>query len=993
MARGAPGGAGRRALHPWTQSPDLRSVGVLVVVPAVLLVVPAVLGHPAITGDNLIQNFPLRVLTGVQLRQGHLPLWNPYLWGGSPLLGGLNSGSFYPFTFLFVVLAPVGAFVANLLVVYWAGGLGLYALARQYRVRPWAALLGALTYMLSGTMVGQIVHLGVVQGMSLAPLLVLAELRLSWAVLGTGPVRAGAPDAAAPCPAAVGVEAPRRRWRGGGPWPWVALLAAVVGLEALTGEPRAMAETEVLGTAVALWLVLRPYRHRVGIGRRARFVGCSFLAGVWGVALAAAELAPGWAFIQASQRATESYQFFGSGSLRVRWSFLLLVPDLFGGSGHFGQPTYFNRYNLAEVTGYVGLLPVAAALVLASRSFGRRRSAMSSDWGMWLALVVFGLFLAWGTFTPLGHLWAAIPLYGKTRLQSRSLGIVDLALAVLLAFWAERLAGRQAGEGTAGWRRLLAVAPALAAVGTCAAALAAPAAVEGWFDVTAGGATLARQLWPWFLAQAVVAAGVVAVVVLWGRMGDRRRRGLLTAVVVCNLAFFVLAVSTANPAPGSTLEPTRAEAAAVLGTTGRFAISDTVVSHVTQLTQIGQPDLNAFTRLPSVQGYGSILSEQYGAATGTHTLDTMDPCALATGVFNQLRLSTMLIFPSNLAPGLRADHAAPAPPAACPGAPLPGTARRRVLYLGWTTTLVAATVVTTTPVPAGTRLRVGVLGPNGGTRWPDEVVQPTAGGWAVRFDRPTPAAGLVIDGPARAISDTSTVTGPRGNGWAFDGRFQNAVGVDGWRFTGTWDGTFGRFARTGVRPPVWLSHAAAGSSVRQLRTSDWGATVDRVIATRTTTVVWSEAYLPGWHAELAGLGGSRRGGGPLRLPVSEHGLVQSVRVPRGRWILTFVYRAPHLTLGLVGSFVGVAGFVALGALTLLDRRRRSTGRHRKGGRGPDPTGSAGVPARRAGDRVGAFGAGAGAGAGEGPPDRPRAPSMPALPHDGGTGPPVPRPLA
>ncbi len=42
----------------------------------------------------------LRVFSGELLAQGHLPLWNPYIWSGSPLLGGLNAGSLYPFTLL-----------------------------------------------------------------------------------------------------------------------------------------------------------------------------------------------------------------------------------------------------------------------------------------------------------------------------------------------------------------------------------------------------------------------------------------------------------------------------------------------------------------------------------------------------------------------------------------------------------------------------------------------------------------------------------------------------------------------------------------------------------------------------------------------------------------------------------------------------------------------------------------------------------------------------
>jgi len=74
-------------------SNDRRALFAMLVVPTILFVVPALLGHPAIDGDNLIQNFPLRVLSGQQIASGHLPLFNPLANSGTPLLGGLNAGA------------------------------------------------------------------------------------------------------------------------------------------------------------------------------------------------------------------------------------------------------------------------------------------------------------------------------------------------------------------------------------------------------------------------------------------------------------------------------------------------------------------------------------------------------------------------------------------------------------------------------------------------------------------------------------------------------------------------------------------------------------------------------------------------------------------------------------------------------------------------------------------------------------------------------------
>jgi hypothetical protein len=565
----------------------------LVVVPVLAFAVPAMLGRPAISYDNLLQNFPLRVLSGRLIRGGHLPLWNPTIWGGSPLLGGLNAGSFYPGTLLFAALPAVGAWVLNLLAVYWAAGLGTYALLRQYSLRPLACLLAAVTYQFGGAMTGQLVHLGVIQGMAWMPLIVLAEVRLSWAVLGTGP--AG--------------KSPSRPLGPSSPWPWITLLAALIGLIFLTGEPRSMAETELVASFVLGWLVLRRYRGEgVDLLRRAKCLAYGGLAAAWGAAIGASQLLPGRTFIVASQRASESYAFFGSGSLKPSWSILLLVQNLFGGNQVFNQPPYSNTYNLPEVTGYVGLLPLVALVVLALRSFGRRRDRRAADWRPFVVLVALGLLLSWGDYTPLGHVFALIPFYNRVRLDSRSLGIVDLGLAVLFGFWLELCMAGEWRERAAGRarraREMLApmLAPAAGLV-TALVALAIPATVLVYFGANPSNASGER---PWMAAQAAIALGAILVVWAWRRWTPTSARRLACAFVALDLGLFALTCSTGMFSGGQP-EPTRAVSAAVVGTTGRFAIVDDPFINV--ISPISVPDINGLTDLDSVQGYGSIEGE------------------------------------------------------------------------------------------------------------------------------------------------------------------------------------------------------------------------------------------------------------------------------------------------------------------------------------------------------------------------------------------------
>ena len=230
------------ATRPWWRHPsraDWWALLVMVVVPAALFVVPALFAHPAISGDNLIQNFPLRVLVGRQIASGHLPLLNPLANSGTPLLGGLNAGAFYPFTFLFVVLPPIGAWVLNLILVYVIAAIGMFCLLRWHGIGTLSASAAALSFTYTGAMIDQLVHLGVVQGFALLPWELLILLSLSRRLALGGDQRSWREQVRAVAP-------------------WVVAYALLWGVTFLTGEPRAIAEVELVTLVVVpALLVLR----------------------------------------------------------------------------------------------------------------------------------------------------------------------------------------------------------------------------------------------------------------------------------------------------------------------------------------------------------------------------------------------------------------------------------------------------------------------------------------------------------------------------------------------------------------------------------------------------------------------------------------------------------------------------------------------------------------------------------------------------------------
>ncbi len=498
----------------------------LVLLPVLVFVVPALAGHPVLPGDDFSQNYPLRVFVGEDLRHGTLPLFDPFIWSGAPLLAGWNAGAAYPLTWLFALLPGVAAWTAGLVVTWWVAGVGCYLFLRASRLSAVAAWLGAGSFAFAGAMAAQVAHMGLVAGVSWVPVELLALLRLT--------ERRDSPV----------------RWRAG----WTAVLGVAVGLTILAGEPRAIDDAVLVVVPYATWRLLRS-----GAGRRWSLASMA-TAGAIGVGLGALQWAPGLLAVGGSQRAARTASLFTSGSLPLRWMTLLLVPDALGGTGSLGQPGFFATYNLTEVTGYVGILPVAAAFALLAKLRWRRPVP---EWLVWHVVAAVGLVLALGGNLPTWHLLIHVPLFGGQRLQSRNVLVMDLALAVLFAYWADawlgarrrHRAGARAGRpdrvGT-----VLGVVPALGAMAIAVVGLAWGAGFLRWLGVPPPVAVVAGGLKPWLVPSLVIAAAAAALLVVGPHLGRALRSRLLIGVVICDLVVFsVLCVWTIGAGVGAPATP------------------------------------------------------------------------------------------------------------------------------------------------------------------------------------------------------------------------------------------------------------------------------------------------------------------------------------------------------------------------------------------------------------------------------------------------------
>ena len=155
--------------------------------------------------------------------------------------------------------------------------------------------------------------------------------------------------------------------------PWVALLAAALGLMILSGAVEPILDGGIVLALYALWLAWRTP------GRRRWHVLVGSVAGVVvAAAVAAAQLLPGAAFQAQSQRAMHTYTFFSSGSMNKSFTILGFDPLILGGS-HRVPFGFIGTFNLPEISSYIGILPVMALFGLLARRHRRARSRPMVD--------------------------------------------------------------------------------------------------------------------------------------------------------------------------------------------------------------------------------------------------------------------------------------------------------------------------------------------------------------------------------------------------------------------------------------------------------------------------------------------------------------------------------------------------------------------------------------------------------------------------------------
>jgi len=356
--------------------------------------------------DARTQWYPWRAYAARCMKDGVLPLWNPYILCGTPFVGNFQSALFYPPNVLFLLMPVYLAARASLLVHVTLSLIFTYLLAKAVGSGRCGAGVAAMAFTFGSAQLLRVPagHWGATCAIPWMPLVFLCVVAL---------LRRPS----------VGVAV------AGG---------AAVALQILSGMPQYVFIT---GVSVVVFVLI--WSARDGLSWRGRLWRWGVVGGVFalGAAMAAIQLLPGleaamYGARSLPMRAAWVEQF----SLGPECLFTLLVPGFFGGT--MGVP-WWGRWLFWEMTAYAGVVCLALAIVGA---LTRTRGACGARWGI---LAVFMLLLALGRHTPLTGLLAwALPVGGMFRGAAKFLLPFQLALAVAAGLGASELA-----RGVAGVRR------------------------------------------------------------------------------------------------------------------------------------------------------------------------------------------------------------------------------------------------------------------------------------------------------------------------------------------------------------------------------------------------------------------------------------------------------------------------------------------------------------------------------------------------------------
>lgn len=380
--------------------PLLVAVGIFILA-ALTLMYPMFSGKIVGGSDQILVGYALRDFAAQGMQHlGHIPQWNPFLFGGMPLweVPG-HFDVFYPMAWLRWILRADTVLTLGFFVHLVIAGVSMYALLRTLRASWSASVVAGVAYELSGILASQLSpgHDGKLFAASLVPFAFVTLLRA---------IR-------------------------GGKTAYFGWFAVVVGLVMLTPHYLAAYYMLVGSALFTLWLVFfDPERSRT----RSPIIplGLAALAVLIGLGIAAVELLPIQHMVAYTPRGAGGdslgYDYASSWGMAPQELMTAILPQFNGVLNHYWGPNGFKDH-----TEYLGA--VVVVLFFLGIPPARRRGLILPLGG----IGVLFMAVAWGGYSPFYHLWYLMPKMSQFRAPGLAFFMTALVVCVFAGLGADQL--------------------------------------------------------------------------------------------------------------------------------------------------------------------------------------------------------------------------------------------------------------------------------------------------------------------------------------------------------------------------------------------------------------------------------------------------------------------------------------------------------------------------------------------------------------------------
>lgn len=271
-----------------------------------------------ITADVVSFIYPMQTYAVQLMKQGTLPLWNPLILTGSPLLANFQSAPFSPTNFLYFLLPKLSAWTVQIILQPILGSIFLFLLLKYFKRSDIASIFGAIAYSFSGFMMIWLEWNGHALVAAFFPLVILLIFKL----LDKSNIFYGF------------------------------LLSLVIAMQIFSGYPQIIIYQFL---AIGISLILMDWKRLLDV-KKVLFLSLFI---VLGIGMTSLQTIPGYELISNSQRGVEVVNKDWA-LLRLRSTITFLAPDYFGNHATYN---YWGPADYTQNVGFSGVIAVTLGLL------------------------------------------------------------------------------------------------------------------------------------------------------------------------------------------------------------------------------------------------------------------------------------------------------------------------------------------------------------------------------------------------------------------------------------------------------------------------------------------------------------------------------------------------------------------------------------------------------------------------------------------------------